>query len=242
MVEAWAYVASFEKTHFVRTTTGDLVTRNFNFRAGLQTLLLFFSLVFIVSTSRGYAQTDGAVSANRGENRSADGANESRAAPEELAGGSQPLAVQNVDALSAKAATIQALLSERQYWMSRYTNLHVPATLTVLGIVTMLPGAILAGLALQDKIECARDEDCNGDNADGEHKIGMGLAIGGALTLLLGVTLLSFRTSESRQTLEVGRIDAKLRELGVQAKLSPWLSPRARAQGGAGGLSVSASF
>jgi hypothetical protein len=67
--------------------------------------------------------------------------------------------------------------------------------------------------------------------------------IGGAIGAGLGIASLFFRTSYRRQRLELDRVDRELRALGVQARLSPWISPRISATSGmSAGLTASARF
>jgi hypothetical protein len=122
---------------------------------------------------------------------------------------------------------VQALMTERARWQDARTDVVVPIVLTALGVVAV--------------VGCFGLVAYSGDDHDPAAGVaGAALGVAGAGSLITALVLWSTRTSESRKSDELQRIDNQLQLYGVRASLSPWFVPRtAQRAGASGGLTLS---
>jgi hypothetical protein len=136
-----------------------------------------------------------------------------------------------------RAAAVHALLNERADWEARDTGLAAPVLFTVAGLIAVSVGAGLQVVYEESEYEVTDSSTMPIYKKDGPlNAASLITLIGGGALLGSGFALFLLRTSDGRRARELQRIDAQLQNLGVQAIMTPWISPTE--SGLSGGLSL----
>lgn len=155
-----------------------------------------------------------------------------------------------VDSSVLRTVKMNALLSERQYWLGRYTGLGAPIALSVVAAGSFVASGILIAAYHRNELDhenCIaagidRFGGCN-ENVSTPRKTGIAMAVIGSAALVGAATLFALRTSERRQKQELHRIDSELRTLGSLASIAPWFAHGAStASGVSAGLTTTFRF
>jgi hypothetical protein len=145
---------------------------------------------------------------------------------------------------AVRAATVQGLMAERADWRSRSTSIAAPLVTTSIAVVALGVGFIFQVLYQNSGSAICGTSGCKFNPKDtGLNTGSIAALIGGGALLGTSMVLWLVRTSESEQQEELQRIDERLRFLGVQASLAPWLLLPAKQSGGSsGGVRLSLRF
>jgi hypothetical protein len=156
-------------------------------------------------------------------------------------------------AQSARSARVFHLLLEQDDWRSRYTGRFAATSLLVLGAVALIAAPVLGYVVYPDSGHDSIERRCNpnglqcedfstyGNLMTGFRTAAYVSGVAGALAVTTGVVLLLLRTSRTRQSRELERIDKELKSLGAQTSVTPW-SFVTEKRGAAGGLQLTVTF